>query len=312
VSGALMPPFIEPQFPKLVDRAPVGPQWIHEVKFDGYRTQLRVEKKAATIRTRRGHDWTDKFPALVRAAAKLPDCIIDGELCALDEDGKPDFPALLSSLYGDSSKLVLFAFDLLYDRKQDMRGAPLLMRKHRLREVIGDRGRPFGYSAHTDGDGNEIFAAACRGQLEGIVSKCGNAPYRSGKGESWVKVKCRPDQELVIGGWTQNGAAFRSLLLGAYEDGKFRYVGKVGTGFGGRLLDELMPKLKAHQTSSSPFAGKPPRSSADIYWTKPRLVAQVQFAGWTGDGQVRQASFKGLRADKPANTVTFERPVASA
>jgi bifunctional non-homologous end joining protein LigD len=307
VSRALMPPWIEPQFPKLVDRAPVGDQWIHEVKFDGYRMQLRVEKKAATIRTRRGLDWTEKFPVLVGAASKLPDCIIDGELCAVDEEGKPDFPALLSCLHGDTTKLVLFTFDLLWERKQDLRDVPLLMRKHRLHELIGERGRPFGYSAHTEGDGNEIFAAACRGQLEGIVSKCGNAPYRSGKGETWLKVKCRPDQELIIGGWTQNGASFRSLLLGAYEDGKLVYVGKVGTGFGGRMLDDLLPKLKAHQIASSPFSGKQPRSSADIYWAKPKLVAQVQFAGWTGDGQVRQASFKGLRTDKAAEQVTLER-----
>jgi bifunctional non-homologous end joining protein LigD len=180
------------------------------------------------------------------------------------------------------------------------------MRKQRLRELVGDTGRPFGYSAHTEGDGNAIFAAACRGQLEGIVSKCGNAPYRSGKNEQWLKVKCRPDQELVIGGWTQNNATFRSLLLGAYEDGNLHYVGKVGTGFSGRVLDEIMPRLKAVATDASPFTGKPPRSSATIHWAKPKLVAQVQFAGWTGDGQVRQASFKGLREDKAARLVTAE------
>ena len=212
-----------PQFPKLVDKAPTGPEWIHEIKFDGYRVQLHVVRKRVTIRTRRGHDWTDKFPALVKAAAKLPNCIIDAELCAVDRRGASDFPALLAALHTRSSHLVLFCFDMPWGPRGDLREHPLLDRKAALAAALEKAGSPLlRYSAHFEDDGVAIARAACAQQLEGIVSKLVDASYRSGKGESWLKTKCRPGIELVIGGWAEKGASFPSLLVGAYDGGKAR------------------------------------------------------------------------------------------
>lgn len=161
------------------------------------------------------------------------------------------------------------------------------------------------YSTHFEGNGPSLFTASCRQKLEGIVSKLPDAPYRSGKNETWLKAKCRPGMEFVIGGWAQKGAAFRSLLVGAYDHGKLIYVGKVGTGYGARVLDDLFPRLKKLEMRTSPFSGRQPSSSGDLHFVKPTLVAQVQFADWTADKLLRQASFKGLRADKPAARVTL-------
>jgi len=302
-----MPRWIEPQFPKLVGAAPSGPDWIHEVKFDGYRMQLRVEKRSVTIRTRRGHDWTEKFPALAKAASKLPDCIVDGELCAVGEDGKPDFPALIGALNANrSGSLVFFAFDCMWRGREDLRYQPLLTRKDVLQRLVDTLDSPrIRYSTHTSGAGPAIFKAACAQHLEGVVCKRAKATYDSGKGNCWVKVKCRPAQEVVVGGWTQDGARFKALLAGVYERGKLRYIGKVGTGFSERVLSPLVTRLKAKERKASPFAGQQPRSSSAIHFVDPEIVAEIAHAGFI-DGELRQASFKGVREDKPAKDVGLE------
>lgn len=302
-----MPRWIEPQFPKLVSAAPTGPDWIHEIKFDGYRVQLRVEKRVVTIRTRRGHDWTEKFPALATAAARLPNCILDGELCAVDENSKPDFPALIGALDANrSGSLILFAFDCLWRGRQDLRSQPLLTRKAALQQLIDKLDSPrIRFSTHTTGPGPSIFKAACGQELEGIVSKRASATYTSGKGESWVKTKCRPAQEIVVGGWTQEGARFKALLAGVYERGKLKYIGKIGTGFSERVLSPLLTRMKKVERKGSPFAGAQPRSSSTIHFVEPDIVAEIAHAGYI-DGELRQASFKGVREDKPPREVSLE------
>jgi bifunctional non-homologous end joining protein LigD len=304
------PAFVEPQLATLVDEVPAGNSWIHEIKYDGYRLLLSVGDGVATAWTRNGKDWSDKFKVLVKAAARLPaGCLIDGEAVAIDDDGRPSFQLLQSTLKGGSANLAFYAFDLLIDRGEDIRKLPNIERKERLAALFAGMSPPILYGDHIIGRGDEMFDAVCKQGGEGIISKKASAAYSGTRTRNWLKIKCIQRQEFVIVGWSESDKrrGFRSLLLAARDGRKLSYVGKVGTGFNARSIEELMETMEPLAVDKA--AVEVPRADRKgAHWIDPKLVAEIAFTEFTDDGILRHPSFMGLREDKPASKVVREVP----
>ncbi|WP_394653427.1 DNA ligase D [uncultured Sphingomonas sp.] len=305
------PKFRPLQLCTLVDSVPTGNGWLHEMKYDGYRALIVVAGGKAKVFTRTGLDWTDKFPGIAAAAARLPvdSALIDGEVVAF-KDGKPDFSTLQNAISSGGDGLAMFAFDLLELDGEDLAPRPLVERKDRLRPLFDGADDTLRYSEHVVGSGEKLFEAMCAEGFEGVVSKQADAPYRGTRTKGWVKTKCTLRQEFVIVGWSESdkaGRGFRALLLGLNGPNGLRYAGKVGTGFSSESMLDLRAKLDRLARKTAPV--DVPRAAArGAHWVSPKLVAEVAFAEFTAEGVVRHASFLGLREDKPANEVVAEKP----
>jgi len=312
--GAL-PAFAAPELATLVDDVPTGEAWLFEVKFDGYRIVTAASGDKVRCWTRNGLEWTARFGALPEAIARLDldRALLDGELVAIDENGRSNFSALQEALSQGGQGLSYFVFDLLSVGGKDLRRLPLIERKERLKALLGPAGKqgPVFFSDHISAGGRAMLRTLCKKGFEGIIAKRADRPYRSGRGRDWLKIKCAFEQEFVIVGYTlsEKDRPFSSLLLAVNEGGELRSVGGVGTGFGAREFAELSHRFRSLARGTPPVEGPiaaPVRRRAR--WLEPKLVAQVGFAGFTGDGQVRQARYLGLRPDKAPSAVRRERP----
>ena len=305
-----LPAFIEPELTTLVDAPPSGSSWIHEVKFDGYRMGGRIENGKAKLITRSGLDWTRKFPTIAKALEKtgIKSGWLDGEIVVPDENGLSSFSGLQRALSeGDDRKMAFYLFDLPYLNGRDLRDLPLVQRKQLLRDTVFAKKAHgvLAYSEHHEAEGDAFYKAACNMALEGVVSKRKDSPYRSGRGRDWVKSKCIDRDEFVVGGYTPSraGRGIGSLLVGHYEGKRLVYDGRTGTGFGAKEALALEKALRGRQIDQAPFGEIERAYRARAHWVKPELVAEVGYRGRSSDGLLRQASYQGLREDKPAREI---------
>ena len=308
------PAFVEPQLATLVEAPPDGDGWIFEVKFDGYRTEIGASGEDVRAYTRSGLDWTDRFPNVIAAVKSLDldGVLLDGEIVALDASGRSNFGALQNALQSGRHDLVYEVFDLLREGKTDWRTAPLLDRKARLAEILAPAKKDgvLVYSDHIEGNGAAMLEMAREKGLEGIIGKRGDRPYRSGRGEAWVKVKVAHRQEFVVLGYrpSEKARAFSSLILGVREGKTLRYAGRVGSGFSQATLAELSAIFQESGVKTPPAMDIPREILREAEWVKPTLVVEIAFNGWTRDNQIRQGHFMGVRSDKPADEVIREEP----
>jgi bifunctional non-homologous end joining protein LigD len=312
-----LPTGFNAQLATLVKAAPEGDEWLHELKYDGYRIGCRIDRGAVQLLSRNGKDWTERFPTACAAARRLraERALIDGEVTVVLPDGRTSFQALQNAYGGGPGEgdIVYFVFDLLHLDGVDVGRLPLEERKARLQRLVDRRDGVIRYADHVVGHGPEVFAAACRQRAEGIISKRRDLPYRPGRGPGWLKTKCIARQEFIIGGFTDpegSRVGLGALLIGVRDAaGQLVFAGKVGTGFTQKSARELRQHLESIEQRDSPFAVRPAGwLGRNAHWVEPRLIAEVAFTEWTSDGKIRHPSFQGLREDKPAADVIRERP----
>ena len=320
-SKAALPASLKPQLATLVDSPPPGEDWLYEIKFDGYRMLIRIDRsdrsKPVRVFTRNGLDWTAKFSRQIEALASLDieTAWLDGEATVLDARGVPSFQALQNAFDANRpQEIVFFLFDLPYLNGYDLRKVPLVQRRALLRALMEDAGQEtIRFSEDFALDANDLLRSACEMALEGIIGKRRDSAYMSARSGAWIKLRCRRRQEFVIGGYTEPSGSrtgFGALLLGVYDvNGRLHYAGRVGTGFDTATLRSIKQALDERETKDMPFAEMPrERSRTRVHWVKPELVAECNFSEWTSERIVRQASFISLRRDKPAGEVAQETP----
>jgi DNA ligase D-like protein (predicted ligase) len=315
--------FIPPQLSQLVKSPPTGNNWLHEIKYDGYRIHARLDRGKVKLLTRTGLDWTDRYETTAKALSKIKvnNAYLDGELCAVNPDGTTSFAELQAATDAHrTTNLVYFVFDLLFLDGEDLADLPLLERKERLQKLLKGIRSGTQYSDHHIGDGKRFLKAACGAKAEGIVSKRLDAPYAPGNRGLWQKTKCLNEEEFIIVDYSEPEGSrpyLGALLLAYYDDaGKLVYAGRAGTGMSQAELKRVYDKLQPLRTEKMPLDKPPPGSTrfgsplvlSRVNWVKPKLVAQVRFLTWTADGLLRQVSYQGFREDKPAKQVRGDRP----
>jgi bifunctional non-homologous end joining protein LigD len=318
-----LPDWVKPQLTRLVDDPPEGPDWLHEIKFDGYRMHARLERGEVRLLTRNGLNWTGKYPQIAAAVSSLRarQAYLDGELCGVGPDGITSFSMIqMASDAGNAAGLVFFLFDLLHLDGEDLTAQPVIERKARLAGLLASAASPLQYSDHQIGLGPAFYEKACVSSVEGIVSKRADAPYAPGNRGLWLKVKCLNREEFVVIGWTDPEGArpfLGALLLGYYDpDGRLTYAGRVGTGINQAELARLWRRLQPLAAEKMPLDVPPPRSTrfgsplvlSRVHWVRPELLVEVKFLTWTEDNLLRQVVYEGLREDKPATEVRREVP----
>ena len=310
-----------PQLTQLVETAPSGSQWLHEIKFDGFRMAVRIERGRAKLLTRTGLDWTHKYPIMQTplAALRAKTAYLDGELCGVDDAGLPSFAHTQAATDGERGvQLVYYAFDLLHLNGRDTSDLQLVERKSLLEPLIADK-PGIQFNGHEVGEGELILKHAGKLGFEDVVSKTINAPYAPGNRGLWRKAKWLNRQELVVVGWSDPEGArphLGALLLGYYtDDGKLIYAGRVGTGMPVKVLADLRRRLEPLARKTSPLNVLPPRRTgfgsplvlSRVHWVEPKLVAEITYLTWTADSLLRHTVYVGLRQDKPADQVRREQ-----
>ncbi len=312
-----MPESFRPQLARLVDKAPDGKDWLHEIKLDGYRLLAYVRKDSVRLVTRNGKDWSDRFPEIAGNIEKmsLPPLLLDGEVVVLRRDGTSSFQALQNALKGGSGKPLYYVFDIPYCGGYDLTGVRLDARKGFLRRLLQDSGNNdrLRFSDHQTGKGERLREMACQENLEGIISKRSDSPYQQERSPDWLKVKCLRRQEFIVGGYTEPGGSrigFGALVIGYHdEQGRLRYCGRVGTGFKERALQDLSDQLSGLERQTPPFTNSPSgRQAKGVHWVTPQLVIEIEFTEWTDEGRLRHPVFQGLREDKDPEDVHREEP----